>query len=55
MDIQQYQGKRIKDGKVVRGYAARGTECARAFIMVPVGAAEVSTVEVDPYSLVPIM
>jgi hypothetical protein len=55
MNIQQYQGKRIKDGKVVRGYAARGTECARAFIMVPVGPADVSTVEVIPESLVPIL
>jgi hypothetical protein len=55
MNIQQYQGNRIKDGKMVRGYAARGTECSRAFIMVPVGPADVSTIEVDPDSLVPIM
>jgi hypothetical protein len=55
MNIQQYQGKRIKDGNVVRGYAARGTECQRAFIMVPVGPADVSIVEVEPDSLVPIM
>lgn len=55
MNIQQYQGRRIKDGKIVRGYAARGTECSRVFIMVPVGTVDVSIVEVDTDSLVPIM
>lgn len=51
MKIKQYSGRRIKDGSLVCGYVAQGTECGRAYILVPASRNSVRVIEADPESL----
>lgn len=51
MNIQKYQGRRVKDGSLVRGYAAQGTECGKTFILIPATADSFHIVEVEGESL----
>ena len=53
--IQKYTGKAKITGLVVRGYAARGLECDKTFILVPARGHNVRIVEVDGDNLTPIM
>lgn len=46
--VPTWIGRRKDNGAEVKGYAARGTECDRWFILVPVLPTKVSIVEVDP-------
>ena len=57
IQVQRYSGQRVKDGTTVRGYAAIGGECEKAFIMIPARETnnEFHIVEVVPDSLVPIL
>ena len=57
INIQRYSGRHVKDGKTVRGYAAIGYGCDKAFIMVPAKEtkSDFHIVEVEPESLVPIL
>lgn len=49
--IRKYKGRRIKDGSLVTGYAAQGTECGLTFILIPASSNSFHTVEVDPETL----
>lgn len=55
--IQKYQGETVKDGKPVRGYAARSTETGKVFILVPAKGQGSSfhCVEVKEESVVPLL
>lgn len=45
--IKQYMAKRIKDGAIVRGYAAQEPKSGRVWIMIPAGESSFHIVEVD--------
>ena len=55
--IQQYTGRRVKDGSTVKGYAAVSCESERAWIIVPAKGTDdkFHIVEVVPDSLVSIL
>lgn len=46
-EIKQYKARRIKDGAIVRGYAAQETESGMVWIMIPAGESSFHIVEVD--------
>ena len=55
MSIQQYRGRRVKDGSLVSGYAAQGIECGATFILVPATENSFHIVEVDSDTLTPVL
>lgn len=52
MSIQQYRGRRVKDGSLVHGYAAYSEE-GRTYIMIPAMGNSFHIVEVSADSVEP--